>query len=138
MKPAFVSSVACTVLMVALSTHSAFAAPETVTSGPEAAAVIGVSDLAAQNGVVSAVLVNRSRRLVKDVKLLVRHAWLWNNERHPGTDNPGRAEYYVARGQIPVGGSLPFTYHPQPPLPRRSDGRFTTTVEVVGFTEVGD
>ena len=137
MKPLFVSSVACAALIVALSTHSAFAA-ETLTSGPEAAAAVSVTDVAAKDGTVSAVLVNRSQHVIKDVKLLIRHGWLWKNERHPGADSPGRAEYYVVHGQIPPGGSMPFTYRIDPPLPQRSDGRFSSSVEVVSFTEIGE
>jgi hypothetical protein len=34
-------------------------------------------------------------------------------------------------------GSLPFTYHPSPSLPRRDDGHFETSVQIVGFVEVG-
>jgi hypothetical protein len=75
---------------------------------------------------------------VHDVRLLIRYTWHWNNERHPGEDNPGRAEFSVVPLEIPPGGSVPFGHDASPPLPARSDGHFTTAVEVMGFTEVGE
>jgi len=137
MKPLVVSSAACAALLVALSTSSAFAA-ETLTSGAEAAAAINVTDVAAQDGAVSGVLVNRSQHTIKDAKLIIHHSWLWKNERHPESDSPGRVDYYVVQGQIAPGGRMPFTYRIAPPLPQRSDGRFTSSVEVVSFTEIGE
>ena len=60
-------------------------------SPQEAAQVVAVTDLSVQDGTVSASLVNKSPRLVRDVHLLIRHAWVWNDERHPGADSPGTA-----------------------------------------------
>jgi hypothetical protein len=108
---------------------------EIIVSGQQADAVT-VKDMPADNGVVAGVVVNNSRQVVRDVKLLIRNAWLWNNERHPGAVNPGNAEFFTVRGEIPPGASLPFTYR-TPPLPQRSDGHFITSAEVVEFTQVG-
>lgn len=102
------------------------------------AQIVAVSDLHAQNGTVSASLVNKSPHVVRNVRLLIRHAWVWKDERHPGTDSPGAAEYYVVPDAIPPGQRQRFTHTPSPPLPQRSDGHFDTSVEVVGFEEVGD
>jgi len=38
---------------------------------------------------------------------------------------------------LPPGGTVEFSYRPEPPLPGRDDGRFETTVDVVGWMEVG-
>jgi hypothetical protein len=114
------------------------AAAETLISGQEAAAVVVPSDITARDGTVSGVLLNQSGRLVRDVQLLIRHEWLWNDERHPGDDSPGRTENYTVRDQIPPGGSIRFTYREPAPLPQRSDGRFKTSAEVVGFTQIGE
>lgn len=92
---------------------------------------------ARDDGVVTGVLVNRSTRLVRDVRLLVRHSWLWSHEFSPGEDSPGRVAYHVVPADIPPAGSVEFRYRPDPPLPDRSDGRFETSVEVVGLTEIG-
>jgi len=90
------------------------------------------------DGAVSGTLVNTSGHRLKEVRLLVRHDWLWRDEFHPGTDSPGTAGYYVVPQEIPPGGSVSFSYRPDPPLPRRSDGTFQTTVEVAGLLEYPD
>ena len=106
--------------------------------GDEASSSIALRDVQARDdGVVTGVLVNRSTRLVRDVRLLVRHTWLWKNELHPGEESPGRVAYHLVPVDVPPAGSVEFRYHPDPPLPERSDGRFETTVEVVGLTEIG-
>jgi hypothetical protein len=112
---------------------------ETLASGEEASATVAVHNVqVGPGGRVSGVLENASPRLLRDVRLLVRHTWLWSKERAPQRDNPGRAVYYVVPDDIPPDGSVSFTYQPDPPLPTRPDGHFETSVEVVGFTEVGE
>lgn len=106
--------------------------------GLTAEEAVVVRNVIVTDGSVSGDLVNTSHHLVRDVRLLVRHTWLWANERSPGEDNPGRTAYATVHEDIPAGGSLPFTVRPDPPLPVRSDGRFETSVEVVGVTEIGD
>lgn len=114
---------------------AAMARAETIASD---ASIVAVRDLKTNAAQVSGVLVNQSARLVREVRLVIRYAWLWNDERHPGYDNPGRAVNYTVPGDIPPGGSLPFAYRPDSPLPSRSDGHFQTSVDVVGYTEVGE
>ena len=99
--------------------------------------VVAVRDVTTRDGVVHGVLVNRSNKTLRDVRLLFRHTWLWKNEMKPGDDSPGRVDYYTVRSELPPGGTVEFTYRPQPPLPDRDDGRFETSVEVVGWTEIG-
>jgi len=41
-------------------------------------------------------------------------------------------------GEIPAKGSTAFSYTPNPPLPKRTDGSFQTTVAVQSITEIGD
>jgi hypothetical protein len=89
-----------------------------------------------QGDAVSGVVANTSTHTVRDVKLQITYGWLWKNERHPGTDNPGRTDWYTLAGEIPAGGSMPFTYRPTSPLPKRRDGTFNASATVVGFTEV--
>ena len=87
---------------------------------------------------VSGVLVNLSDRTVYDVRLLVDRSWLWADERYPGAaeDDPGRAAVYTVPGEIPPGGQLPFAYRGGTSLPQRSDGRFETSVSVVGLEQI--
>jgi hypothetical protein len=110
---------------------------KSVLSDAQAATDVRVSDVRAHNGVVTGTLVNTSRTPVRNVELLVRRTWFWSNERHPGNDNPGRADVYAVRAEIPPHEQMPFTYQVSPPLPQRDDGHFQTTVEVVGFAQVG-
>lgn len=93
-----------------------------------------------QTGIVSATLVNRLDHSVRDVRLLIRHEWLWNDEMSPGPDvlNPGRAVFHTVEGTIPAQGRREFVYRPEPPLRASPSGSFRTKVEVVGFSEVGD
>ncbi|HEX7409937.1 MAG TPA: hypothetical protein VF515_20145, partial [Candidatus Binatia bacterium] len=73
---------------------------------------------------------------VRGVELLLRQTWLWNDERHPGTDSPGRTLPFTFRADIAPNASAPFTFQ-TPPLAQRSDGRFVTTMDVISFSEVG-
>jgi len=74
--------------------------------------------------------VNASSHPLRDVTLLVRYAWLWNNERHPGKDTVSRVAYVTVPGELRPGESKTFTYQPDRPLPVRRDGRFAPQVDV--------
>lgn len=108
----------------------------TIVDSAEASQDIAVIDAQSHDGVVSGTIINRSSEPVRDVELLIDHVWLWNNERHPGEASPGRTDFVTVRGEIPPGGSRPFTYEGVP-LPNRSDGRFETQVQVTQFIQVG-
>jgi len=88
------------------------------------------------DGSVKGVLVNQSSDVVRDVRILVRYDWRWQDERNPGEDSPGRSMYFTIAGDVPALGSLPFEYAPTPPLPVRADGTFAPAVEIAGYTEV--
>src|SRR5882724_11399701 len=125
-------------LAAALAPIAASAVDRVIISDEEPSHDVVVRDVRTRpDGAVIGTIVNRSTRTVHDVRLLIRHSWLWNNERHPGEDSPGRVAYHIVPAEIPPGDSVEFSYHPDPPLPERSDGRFETTVEVVGMTEIG-
>ena len=119
-----------------LGVYPAAAIPATLLSADQAAQVIAIRDLTVKEGVVSGELLNRSSRRLRDVQLLIRYTWLWNDEFHPGQDDLGVAIYYTVEGEIPPGGSKPFAYRPSPPLPSRADGHFETVVSVAGYTEI--
>jgi hypothetical protein len=109
---------------------------QTVLTKQEASRVLVLSNVSAQDGVVSGELRNNSSNIVRDVQLLIRYEWLWKDEFHPGKDDPGRSDYYNVPGEIPPGGTTRFQYTPNPPLPKRTDGSFQVSVSVAGFTEV--
>jgi hypothetical protein len=132
------AATAAAVLALTLRAAPASAGAETVVGPSHASAVIELQAVRADGAVVSGTLVNRSSHPVRNVQLLIRYAWLWKNERSPGKNNPGRSDFYTVVGEIAPGGSLPFTYRPAKPLPRRSDGTFDTSAQVVAFTEVGE
>jgi hypothetical protein len=111
--------------------------PETeVVSPDEMSRTVAVEGVRVNGDEVSGTVVNRSDKPVRDVQLLIRYAWLWNNEFKPGKDSPGRADYETIRGEIPPGASKQFTYRPDPPLEHRRDGRFEPSVDVAGATEI--
>ncbi len=118
--------------------RAAAAAPaaDAVLRPAEAARTILINDVSVQNGWVSGTVINQSSTTLHAVELSLQQVWLWNDERHPGTESPGRTLPFTFRGDVPPNGSAPFTFQP-PPLPQRSDGRFVTTVDVIGFTQVG-
>ena len=92
-----------------------------------------VRDLHTRDGAVSGEVVNRSGARLHNVELMITYAWLWNDEKHPGDDQPGRTEYLTLHEDVPPRGSVRFTFEPAAPLPHRSDGRFETTVDVVSL-----
>ena len=108
-----------------------------VVAATAAESPVAVREVTTADGVVEGVLTNRSTRLVRDVRLLVRHTWLWAREHSPGETSPGRATYVTVPEAIPPGGEIRFRHRAEP-LAERPDGHFKTTVEVVGYTEVGE
>ena len=121
--------------ILSLPLHGA-TAPAAVVPSSEAAQTVVITDLTVKDDSVSGTIVNKSSATVRDVALLLRQVWQWKDERHPGTDSPGRTLPFTFRADIAPNTSAPFTFQ-TPPLPQRSDGRFVTTMDVTGFTEVG-
>ncbi len=119
---------------IAIAAENAMLAPE-----EHLQKIVDVRDVRTQPDQVSGVLVNLSSKAVRNVQIRIDQSWLWKNERHPGEDkdNPGRSGFYTVPGEMPPGGRLLFTYRPATPLPQRSDGRFETSVSVVGLEQVG-
>lgn len=111
--------------------------PERVVAPGSVEDTISIVDLRTTEALIEGTLVNSSNREVKDVHLLVNHSFLWKNERNPGRNNPSRTEYYKVLKPIPPGATMAFEYRLDPPLPKRNDGSFMTTVEVTSFAEVG-
>ncbi|HWO40719.1 MAG TPA: hypothetical protein VNO43_02835 [Candidatus Eisenbacteria bacterium] len=102
----------------------------------EATRTITLENVVVKNGTVTGEVRNRSPHTLRDVQILVRYTWLWNNEFKPGKDDPGASFYHTVPGEIPPGRSTHFSFSPTPPLPKRADGRFETTVSVAGFSEI--
>jgi hypothetical protein len=102
--------------------------------GPEQiGTLVSLENVQTQGGTVSGQIVNRSDGTVSEVRLLVRDAFMWRDERNPGEDNPGRSQTLAVDVVVPPYGSAPFSIE-RDPLPDRDDGRFLTAVLVMGVT----
>jgi len=119
-----------------LALAAASVSAQTVVSGKQSGESIEIRNLTFHNSVVSGEIVNRSRREVRNVELLIRHIWHWKNEFQPGSDELGTASYYTVERIIPVGAAIPFTYRQGATSSARTDGQYETVVSVAGFTEV--
>lgn len=140
MKPfSYGTLVAAALLTATLCPYPRAVRADALASPKDVAATVTIHDLEVQrDGSVSGLLENSSHRLLRDVRLLVRHTWLWKSERASHRNSPGRANYYTVPDEIPAGGQVRFAYKPKPPLPARSDGHFETSVDVMSYTEVGE
>jgi hypothetical protein len=104
----------------------------------QAGGVLAIEKVAAQpDGTVTGEIRNNSKNTVRDVQLFIRNTFLWKDEFHPGKESPSAAFYPTISGEIAPGKSLPFKFTPNPPLPKRKDGRFESpSVSIAGFTQV--
>jgi hypothetical protein len=102
-----------------------------------AAEPITLQNVELEGDVISGEVVNHAKHAVRDVNVLIRHAFVWRNEFRPGNDDPSRAEYYTVAGEISAGSSKHFSIHLAEPLPTRRDGSFVTRAQVAGYTDVG-
>jgi hypothetical protein len=89
-----------------------------------------------KDGEISGEVANTAKQTVRDVELQILYSWRWQDEFHPGQDDPGRAVYVKVDPEIAPGQSAPFNYKPAPPVPSRKDGYFEITVKFVGFPRV--
>lgn len=112
------------------------ASPQNVRAREEAARLVTVEKIAITDDEVSGEVLNRSPNVIRDIQLLIRYTWLWDNETKPGKDDPSTSIYYALPKEIPPGRRLPFTYKPSPPLPKMAGGRFETSASIAGFAEV--
>jgi hypothetical protein len=88
------------------------------------------------DGAIAGEVVNRSPNTMRDVQVLVRHVWLWDQETKPGKDDPSRSLYVTIPGEMPSGQRAPFTYKPSPPLSMMPGGHFITSAAIAGYTEI--
>jgi len=113
--------------------HADMVSVLSVSEAPHAPTVLNVE---MRDSVMAGEIVNHLSHRVRDVELLIRHIWHWNNEFRPGENPPGAADFYTISTEIPSGATERFTYSMPMPLPVRADGYFETVVTVAGFTEI--
>jgi len=105
-------------------------------SQQEASHIIAIEKLAVKDGSVSGEVHNLSPNTVRDVQLYIRYIWIWDNEFHPGNNDPSISFVYTLPQEVAPGGRASFTFSPSPPLPKASGGHFMTVASEAGFTEV--
>lgn len=127
--------VLCAIALALLVTPARPSLAQKLVSAGDAAESVRIRNLTVSGTTLSGELENASSETLQDVRLLIRYAWLWKDERNPGEDNPGRAEFFTVRGNIAPGARRSFTYTPDPPLPYRGDGSYMPSAEVVDFTQ---
>ncbi|HEV3112491.1 MAG TPA: hypothetical protein VGY99_18550 [Candidatus Binataceae bacterium] len=128
---------AAAALLLPLGGFVPSAAGQDLITNRQLAQSLAVRDVVAQpNGSISGTIVNHAGLTVRDVKLMINYAWVWNNDFRPGEDSPGRTVYITAPAAIPPHGQGSFTYQPPEPLSSENDGHFVPSVHVVGFTQM--
>lgn len=105
-------------------------------SEEETAKILTIERLAVRGGEVSGMVRNKTSHPVRDVQLLIRYTWLWEDERKPGKVDPGTSAYHILKRTIEPGSKADFIFKPSPPLLQMSGGRFDTSVMISGFSEV--
>ena len=123
-----------TVVLISPPLH--WAGAETVLSSQEASRALSFEKLEVNPGRISGVIANNTPHTIKDVQLMIQYHWLWNDERNPKQDSPGRTVIIPLNEQLEPGESHPFSYTPQFSLPSRNDGYFMPEVDVAAFTTV--
>lgn len=109
---------------------------QTVLTEELASRVLTLKDVKATPEKVSGVITNNTPHVIRDVDLMVQYHWLWENERNPGRESPGRSIMVKVDGPLQPGASVPFEYSPSFSPPARNDGRFMPEVTIAGFTTV--
>ncbi|MEX0806129.1 MAG: hypothetical protein WD688_22835 [Candidatus Binatia bacterium] len=109
---------------------------QTVLTSQEASKVLSFEDMNMTASKISGVVTNRSPHTIKDVELMIQYHWLWQDERNPGQNPPGRTAIIELDKPFEPGQSHRFSFTPQPPLPSRNDGHFRPEVDVAAFTTV--
>lgn len=112
------------------------ATAQKVASREDIAAILAIENVIVSNGTVSGEIRNRGPYDVRDVQLLIRYTWLWDDERNPGKNDPSTSTYYTLPSEIRAAGSLPFTFTPSPPLRNLSGGTYQISVTVGGLVQV--
>lgn len=109
---------------------------QTIRDREQTARIVSVEKVSTTDGSVSGEVINHSKNTLRDVQLLIRYIWLWDNETKPGKNDPSTSSYYNLPGEIPPGGRATFTFKPSPPLAKASGGHFETSASIGGFSEV--
>ena len=130
---ALVASMALVLGLVLPSQNAISATPQLADSADQ---VVSLRNVTAKEDEVTGEIVNNSKQTVRDVQVQIIYSWRWNNEFHPGSNDPGGAFYQTINTELAPGQSTQFNHKPSSPFASRKDGHFDITVKVVGFTQV--
>lgn len=108
---------------------------EQVVTPDRLAREVSVRSVEVDAGSVSGIVVNNSDKVLRNVQLMIRRSWLWDDEMHPGTNDPSRTDYYTLRQDVPPGGQVPFTYRSDSPVLEGRGGHFVTDVKVASLVQ---
>ena len=136
MTPLCLGLVVAIISAVGLASMPEASIAATLLTADQVTQVVSLQNVRDKDGEVAGEVVNNSKQTLRDVQLQILYSWRWKNEFRPGTDDPGRAVYYMIDKEIPPGQSARFVYKPSPPFSSRGDGYFEITVSVVGFAQV--
>jgi len=109
-------------------------APELVRGPTEVPLAVDV--VSSSGDAVTYRLTNRGAHPIREVEVLVSHAFRWDREFSPGAESPSRAATQTVPVSLAPGESTEVKHPLRPPLPERSDGHFETAVEVLRWTAV--
>jgi len=123
-------------ILIGVSLGIGQASAQTVLTEDTASRALALKEVEVRPEKISGVITNNTPHTVRDIELLVQYHWLWQNERDPGQNPPGRSVTVKLDGDLRPGGSLPFDFKPSTSLPVRSDGRFMPEVDIAAFTTV--
>jgi hypothetical protein len=96
---------------------------------------VAVRNVEVDESSVSGTVVNNTDKVLRNVQLMIRRSWLWDDEFHPGSNDPSRTEYYTVPQDVPPGGQVPFTYRSDSPVLDDRGGHFVTDVKVASVVQ---
>lgn len=132
MRPLTGRLVVCALALLTAAHVAAARIEAEVVGEGEIASLVRVDDVRRTGNTVTARLQNLSNARLENVRVIVGESFRWANERHPGPDDPSRADVVMVNEPIPPRGTVTIR-HTFKPRPQRTDGWFTPTVEVVGL-----
>ena len=122
-------------IVLVLQIQPAAAGEAALVQPSEANTTAGISELTVGSTSVSGTLTNKSSATLREVHLVLRQEFQWKDEMNPGDTSPGRVLPYTLNANLAPNASIAFKFEFDP-LPERSDGHFTSSMEVTGFTTV--
>ena len=113
-----------------------FALPQNVVTSTDVGRAIVLEDLVLKTSEVLGTVHNRSPDDLRDLQLLIRYTWLWQDETKPGENDPSASAIYRLDQELKPGQREKFIFKPTPPLPSMSGGQFAITVSIFAYTAV--